>query len=64
MQKRPPADRWISVSEAARRLGRARPTVYRMLADRELRSKRVGGQPYVHVEDVERLSPPPEDTDR
>ena len=47
---------YCSISEAAGIIGVTRPTIYRMIADGELKRETMLGRPAIRLREVERLS--------
>ena len=48
-------ERFITILEAANRLGKSRPTVYKLIKDRKLKAERIVGRPAIAIKEIERF---------
>ena len=47
-------DRYYSIQQTAKELGKSRPTVYKMIKDGKLKAEIIAGRPAVAIKEVER----------
>jgi excisionase family DNA binding protein len=51
-------DKFYSIKQAAKALGKSRPTIYRMIRDGELKVQTFAGKPAIAISEVQRARRP------